>query len=60
MSQVVEHNHTLDKDGEICTECGLFEEFFEVIPECPAMDDDADGEEEDNDEGEEIESEVTE
>lgn len=44
---LVEHNHTLDPEGEICTECGLFEEFFEVIPECPAIDDDADGEEED-------------
>ena len=55
-----QHNHTLDSEGEICIECGLFEEFFLDIPECPAMDDDADGEEEDTDEGEEVEAEVTE
>ena len=46
-----QHNHTLDSEGEICIECGLFEEFFLDIPECPAMDDDADGEEEDTEKG---------
>lgn len=50
---LVEHNHVLDSEGEICQECGLFEEFFEVIPDCPAQDDDADGEEEDEPEVEE-------
>lgn len=47
MPEIIEHSHTLDTEGEICTECGLFEEFFEVVPDCPAQDDDADGEEED-------------
>ena len=38
-----QHNHILDKEGEICTECGLFEEFFMVIPDCPAIDDEDEG-----------------
>ena len=51
MTPTIEHNHALDKEGEICTECGLFEEFFLDIPECPAMDDEEEGEDEEGEEG---------
>lgn len=58
MADIIEHSHTLDTEGEICTECGLFEEFFEVIPDCPAIDDDADEEEEDSTDDSETETET--
>lgn len=40
----IEHTHILDSEGELCTECGLFEEFFKDLPDCIAMDNDEENE----------------
>lgn len=49
----MEHNHVLDKELEGCSECGLFEDYFSDVPECPGIEDTEGADEDTEDEIEE-------